>query len=214
MATQGGGMFKLALAQTVRLAFRKGGGALGCLGFYIIVFTLFAFALSPEALKHYAVAVMTVALVLSSVVGQPLIFERDDEEGMLEQFILKAPLLEMVVLAKLIGQWMVQLLPILVSLPLLALMAGMNGQEGCDAVIRMALLSPSVASIAVLTAALTLGSRRGGLLPALISLPLLMPLVIFASGLTGSGALLLLAAAALVSLPFACYVSAAILKLS
>jgi heme exporter protein B len=206
-------MFNLVFSQTVTLAFRKGGGAMGTLAFYIVIFTLFAFALSPEALKHYAVAVMTVALVLASVTSQPLVFERDEEEGMLEQFVLKAPVLEIVVLAKLVGMWVVQLLPILIALPLLLLMAGLDGAQSYDVMVRMLLLSPSICAIGVLTAAFTLGSKRGGLLPALISLPLLMPLVIFASSLTGAGALLLLAAAALASVPFACYVSAAILRL-
>jgi len=207
-------MFSLMLGQTIKLAFRKGGGAFGTLAFYIIVFTLFAFALSPEAMKHYALAVMVVALVLASVTGQPLIFERDHEEGMLEQYVLKASSLEAVIFAKLVGQWVVQLLPILVTLPLLMMMAGLENKEAYDAMLRMILLSPSIAAIGVMTAAFTLGSRRGGLLPALISLPLLMPIVIFASSVGGAGAVLLLAAAALVSVPFSCFVSAAVVRIS
>ncbi len=133
---------------------------------------------------------------------------------MLEQYILKAPALELVVLAKLLGQWLVQTLPILVTLPLLTLMAGLSHTQTMDVMLRMIILSPSITAIGVLTAAFTLGSKRGGLLPALIMLPLLMPLVIFASSTSGAGAILLLAAAALVSVPLCCYVSAAVLRLS
>ena len=207
-------MFRSILLQTIILAFRKGGGAFGTLAFYIIVFTLFAFALSPEALSHYALAVMVVALVLASVTGQPLIFERDDEEGMLELYVLKAPSLEAVVLARLLGQWVVQLLPVLLISPLLLMMAELPESQFYDTLLRLVLLSPSIAAIAVMTAAFTLGSRRGGLLPALIMLPLLMPIVIFASSIDGAGAILLLAAAALVSVPVSCFVSAAVLKVS
>lgn len=207
-------MFKLVFTQTITLAFRKGGGAWGCLAFYVIVFTLFAFALSPEAMREYALAVLVMALVLASVTAQPLIFERDEEEGMLEQYVLKSPALEGIVLAKLIGQWVVQLLPILLTLPLMTLMAGLEEEPARAVMWRMLLLSPSVAAIGVLTAAFTLGDKRGGLLPALIMLPLLMPIVIFASSIGGAGTLLLLGAAALVSVPFSCYVSAAILRIS
>ena len=207
-------MFSLILTQTIKLAFRKGGGALGTLAFYIIIFTLFAFALSPEAMREYALAVFTVALVLASVTAQPLVFEQDYDDGMLEQYILKVPALELVVLAKLLGQWVVQLLPILFTLPLLSIMAGLPNTQTMDVILRMALLSPSIAAIGVLTAAFTLGSRRGGLLPALIMLPLLMPLVIFASATSGAGAILLLAAAALASVPLCCYVSAVVLRMA
>jgi heme exporter protein B len=207
-------MFNLVLTQTIKLSFRKGGGALGTLAFYLIVFTLFTFALGVEAMREYALAVMCVGLVLASVTAQPLIFERDEEEGMLEQFVLKSPALELVVLAKLIGGWIVQLLPILLLMPLFAAMAGLDGEQTKEISMRLALLSPSISAIAVLTAAFTLGSKRGGLLPALISLPLLMPIVIFASSIGGNGALLLLAAAALVSVPFSCYVSATLLRMT
>ncbi len=207
-------MFSLVLSQTIRLAFRKGGGAMGCLAFYIIVFTLFAFALSPEAMEQYALSVMVVALVLASVTAQPLIFEQDYEDGTMEQYVLKAPALELVVLAKLIGQWVVQLMPILLTLPLLSMMAGLDRPQAADVMMRMVLLSPGIAAVSILTAAFTLGSRRGGLLPALISLPLLMPLVIFASSVGGAGEILLLAAASLASVPFSCYVSASVLKLT
>jgi len=206
-------MFSLVLNQTIKLAFRKGGGAMGCLAFYIIIFTLFTFALAPEAMREYALAVMCVSLVLASVTAQPLIFEADFEDGMLEQYVLKAPLLEAVVLAKLVGQWMVQLLPVLVIMPLLGVMAGLDGRYSAEIFMRMLLLSPSIAALGVMTAAFTLGSRRGGLLPALLMLPLLMPLVIFASSMGGQGAWLLLAASALVSVPFSCFVSAAILRM-
>jgi len=206
-------MFDLVLKQTIKLAFRKGGGAMGCLAFYVLIFTLFAFALSPEAMKEYALAVMCVALVLASVTAQPLIFDADHEDGMLEQYVLKAPVLELVVLAKLIGQWAVQLLPILIALPLLSMMAGLDSEHTTQTFLRLLLLSPSLAAVSVMTAAFTLGSRRGGLLPALIMLPVLMPLVIFASSLGGQGAMLLLAAAALVSVPFSCFVSAALIRI-
>lgn len=207
-------MFSRILMQTIMLAFRKGGGALGCLAFYIIIFMLFAFALSPDAMQHYALAVMCVSLVLANVTGLPLIFAADAEDGMLEQYILKAHALELVTLAKLLGQWVVQLLPILVSIPLLAIMAGLNQEQMLACMLRLLLLSPSLSAIAVLTAAFTVDSKRGGLLQALISLPLTMPLVIFSSSAGGAGAEAMLAAAALASIPLSCYVSAALLRLA
>lgn len=206
-------MFNFVLSQTIMLAFRKGGGAFGALAFYILVFTLFTFALSPEAMQDYALPVMVVAMVLASLVVQPLIFERDAADGMLEQYRIKAPMLEMVVLAKLIGGWLVQLVPMLFASFLLSVMAGLDAADIRTALISLTLLSPSLAAVNMLSASLTLGSKRGGLLPALVSLPLLVPLIILASHATGGGAILLLAAAALVSVPVSCFISSMILKL-
>ncbi len=205
-------MFKAVLNQTLSLAFRKGGGAMGALAFYVIVFTLFTFALGPEGMLRDALAVMCVALLLSSVIAVPHIFERDYEDGMLEQYLLQPIMLEVIIGAKLLGMWVVQLLPILLIAPLLCLMAGLDVAESSELLWRLFLLSPSMAAIATLTAALTIGSKRGGVLPALISLPLSIPLIIFAAGVHGNGAMLLLAAFAFASVPLTCFVSAALIR--
>jgi heme exporter protein B len=205
-------MFSAVLNQTISLAFRKGGGAMGALAFYVIVFTLFTFALGPEGMARDALAVMCVALLLSSVIAVPHIFERDYDDGMIEQYMLQPTMLELLVGAKLLATWVVQLLPILLIAPLLCLMAGLDADVSSELLWRLFLLSPSMASIATLTAALTIGSKRGGVLPALISLPLSIPLIIFAASVDGSGAVLLLAAFAFASVPLSCFVSSALIR--
>ncbi len=206
-------MFFLILTQTLILSLRKGGGALGTLGFYVLVFTLFTFAMGQEGIHRYALPVMCVALLLANVVSLPLLYERDFEDGMLEQYLLAPMALELLVLAKLIGQWMVQLLPIVLMLPLLGIMANVTLQTNSENCLRLFLISPSLIAVGSLTAALTLGSKRGGVLPALISLPLTIPLVIFGCNVAGEGAMLMLAAFALASVPLACWLSAAILRM-
>lgn len=206
-------MFSLILTQTITLAFRKGGGAAGGLAFYLLVFALFTFALGPQGILRDALPVLCVALLLSSVIAIPHIFERDYDDGMLEQFQLQPIALEWVVLAKLVGLWVVQLLPIVLITPLLCIMAGVDIGQGAQITARLALLSPSVAGIAVFTAAITLGSKRGGILPALVSLPLTIPLVIFAASVNGAGAILLLTAFAFAALPLACFVGAVLVRM-
>ena len=206
-------MFFLILTQTLTLSLRKGGGALGTLGFYILVFTLFAFAMGPEGISEFALPVMCVALLLAHTLSLPLLYERDFEDGTLEQYLLAPMALELLVLAKCIGQWMVQLLPILLMLPLLGIMANVSAQTNIENCMRLLLISPSLIAIGSLTAALTLGSKRGGILPALISLPLTIPLVIFGCS-SGTGAMLMLTAFALGSVPLSCWLSAAILRMA
>lgn len=206
--------FSLVLRQTVSLAFRKGGGAMGCVAFYIIAVTLFTFALGPQAMQLGIGAVLCVAMLLSTITVLPLFYERDHEDGTLEQLILAPVLLEGLVLAKLCGQWLSTMLPMLAVSPLLALAAGLEPGQVMGAVWPLLLASPTVVALGSLGAALTLGARRGGLLQALVVMPLYVPVLIFSGSGGQKGAELLLAGMMFASVPISCFVSAALIRIS
>ncbi len=207
-------MFRLILTQTLTHAFRKGGGAFGSCAFYIIIVTLFTFALTPETMGTYAGAVMCVAMLLASITALPLIFERDYEDGTMEQFLIWPVALEVLVFAKLVGQWLSIIVPILIVSPLVALFADLNLSQTINVMTLLILASPSMIAISVIAAALTLGTKRGGLLQALITLPLYIPILIFAASAGGQGALLFLGGALLATVPLACFIGAGLIKIS
>lgn len=205
-------MFNLILTQTLTHAFRKGGGAFGVLAFYVMVMTLFTFAVGPEGMQKYAAAIMATAMLLSSLIALPMLYERDFEDGTLEQFLLQPTLLEFIVLAKIIGQWLAMALPILLITPLVGIMANIPMEGIWQTAFFLLLASPSMVAIGSIAAALTIGTRRGGLLQSLIVLPLYIPILIFAAASSGQGVALLLAAILFGSLPIACWVSAALIR--
>ncbi len=207
-------MFQLVLSQSISQSFRRGGGAFGACAFYIIIVTLFAFALSPDTLSKHAGAVMCVAMLLASITAMPLLFERDHEDGTLEQYLLWPVALELLMLAKIAGQWIAVTLPILLASPLMAMFAGLEFETALSAMLQLLLASFSMIAVGSIAAALTLGARRGGLLQALITLPLYVPILIFASASSGAGALMFLGAIALASWPLACFLCAAIIKVT
>lgn len=207
-------MFSLMLKQTVSLAFRKGGGAFGACAFYIIIVVLFTFALGPEAMAANAGAVMCVGLLLASVSTLPLFYERDHEDGMLEQLLLQPVVLEWLVFAKIAGQWISSVLPMLVVSPLLAVTANLDSGQTWHAMGMLLLASPTVVALGSIAAALTLGSKRGGLLQALVVMPLYVPVLIFAASSGEQGALWFLTGMLLGSLPVSCFVSAALIRVS
>lgn len=207
-------MFHLILTQTLTHAFRKGGGAFGTCAFYITIITLFTFALGPQGVHDHAGAVMCVAMLLSSITAMPLMFERDHEDGTLEQFLLWPVALEILVLAKIAGQWLSIILPILAVSPLMALFANLDATDALQALGLLLLASPSMVAIGAVVAALTIGAKRGGLLQALVTLPLYIPVLIFAASTSGEGALLFLSGMLCASIPLACLVCAAIIKMS
>jgi heme exporter protein B len=204
--------FSLVFRQTLKLAFRKGGGAFGACAFYVIIVTLFTFALGAQVMAEHASAVLCVAMLLSIITSLPLLFERDHEDGTLEQYLLQPTPLEWLVAAKIAGQWCAQMLPILLVSPLLALTANLSATQTLEALRMLLLASPTLVCLGAVGAALTLGSKRGGLLQALIVMPLYIPVLIFASG--GAGGILFLAAMGCASVPLGVIVCAALVRLS
>lgn len=207
-------MFFLILSQTLIHSFRKGGGAFGVLAFYLIVITLFAFALTPEGLNRYATAIMCVGLLLASITALPLLFEQDHEDGMLEQYLLQPVMLEWLVAAKLLGLYLAVIAPILLLSPVITIMAGLSVESATQSLLQLLLVSPTILAIGSVTAALTLGHKRGGLLQALVALPLYIPPLIFAATASGPGAMLFLAGMLLISLPLACFLSASLIRIN
>ncbi|NCY26000.1 MAG: hypothetical protein EBX37_14510 [Alphaproteobacteria bacterium] len=137
-----------------------------------------------------------MALLLSAITVLPLFYERDHEDGTLEQLLLYPMLLEL-----------------LVS-PLLAMSAGLSGEQMAQALWPLLLASPTVLALGSIAAALTLDTRRGGLLQALVVMPLYVPVLIFAASGAQTGAQLILAAMLCAALPLSCYLSAALIRIS
>jgi heme exporter protein B len=73
-------------------------------------------------------------------------------------------------------------LPLLVAAPLLALMLNAPAGSYWPMLLALALATPALSLLGGLGAALTLGSRRGGILLTLLILPLYVPVLIFAAG--------------------------------
>ena len=210
-------IFSLILSQVINLSFRKGGGALGACAFYVIVVTLFTFAIGPEAMTKYATAIMCVSTLLAIITTLPLLFERDHEDGTLEQLLLQPVLLELLVLAKICGQWCSHMIPILLVSPILAIMAGLSFEQTLHTIITLLLASPTMVALGAIGAALTIGSKRGGLLQALVVMPLYIPVLIFAAASgqdAGEGSALFLLGMTLVTIPVACYVCSGLIRIN
>jgi len=206
-------MFYLILSQSVRLAFRKGGGAFGACAFYIIVMTMFTFALGAQAMAQYGAAAMCISLLLATITSLPLLFERDYEDGSMEQLLLQPYMLELIVLAKICGQFISHIFPIIAVSPILAIMSGMSSEQIYNAIFVLFLAAPSMVALGAISAALTLGSKRGGLLQALIIMPLYIPILIFAAT-NGEGSTMFLSAIICVSIPLSCSACGALIRFS
>jgi heme exporter protein B len=192
--------------------------------FFVIVVSLFPLGVGPEPalLSSIAPGVIWVAALLSSLLSLERLFAADHADGTLEQLALSSAPLGVVVSAKAFAHWVVSGLPLVAIAPLLALQYGLPPSLYGVLALSLLLGTPVLSMIGAIGAALTLGLRGGGVLLALLVLPLFVPILVLgagsvemaAAGLGGHGQLLLLAAMLVLAAAFAPWAIAAALRIS
>jgi heme exporter protein B len=172
------------LVRETALAWGRGGGPLVAVGFYAGVATLIPLAIGPEPERLAAIApgAAWVALALASLLSLDRLFERDYEDGALDLLVLAPAPLELVCAVKCLGQWLATGAPLALAAPVAAIALGAD--PALAPLIFACALAGGLAFAFVggIGAALSLGARRGGLLTAVIVLPLFVPPVIFGGG--------------------------------
>ena len=183
-----------ALACVIRrdllLAFRRRSDVLTTVFFFVIVATLFPLGVGPEPalLRTMAPGILWVAALLASMLALGRLFALDYADGTLEQMLLAAEPLTLIVIGKVIAHWLVAGLPLVLLAPLLGLQFDLP--PGSVRVLFLSLLigTPVLSLIGAIGAALTLGVRGSGVLLALLVLPLYIPVLIFGAGAVGAEA--------------------------
>ncbi|MCG9915295.1 MAG: heme exporter protein CcmB [Phenylobacterium sp.] len=176
------------LARETALAWGKGGGPMVAVGFYAGVATLLPLAVGsePERLAAIAPGAAWVALALAALLSLDRLFERDYEDGALDLLTLSPVPLEIICAVKCLAQWLATGLPLALAAPIAAIALGASPMLS-GLVVACALLGGlAFAFMGGIGAALSLGARRGGLLTAVIVLPLFVPPVIFGGGALAS----------------------------
>jgi heme exporter protein B len=152
--------------------------------FFAIVLTLFPLAVGPgsQLLSELSPGLIWVAALLAVLLSLDGLFRGDYEDGSLEQWLLSPHPLFILVLAKVLVHWVFTGLALVVLSPVLALMLGLPSH--CIGVLLLSLLlgTPVLSLLGAVGAALTVGLKRGGLLLALLILPLYIPVLILGSG--------------------------------
>ncbi|WP_300631114.1 heme exporter protein CcmB [Pseudomonas sp.] len=177
-------VFALLVAREARLLCRRPAELANPLVFFAIVIALFPLAVGPETklLQTLSPGLVWVAALLSVLLSLDGLFRSDFEDGSLEQWVLSSHPLPLLVLAKVLAHWAFSGLALVLLSPLLALMLGLPIE--CLPVLLLSLLlgTPVLSLLGAVGAALTVGLKRGGLLLALLILPLYIPVLILGSG--------------------------------
>ena len=192
------------LRRELALAWGRGGGPLLACAFYVATASLLPLAIgpSPRTLAAVAPGSAWVALALAALLSLERLFERDFEDGALDLLALAPQPLELVCAVKCLAQWLATGAPLALLAPVVSTALGAPLSLAPLTLLCALVGALGFAFTGGLGAALALGSRRGGLLVAVIVLPLFAAPVIFgagaisayASGLGWTSGVLLLAA--------------------
>ena len=192
--------------------------------FFVLVATLFPIGISPEpeALGEISAGVLWISALLASLLAMDNLFRADFEDGSLELLMLSPHPLYFLVLAKNIAHWLVSGLPVVLVSPLIAYM--LNFPEGAYLTLVLTLLlgTPVLSLLGSIGVALTVGLGSRGLILAVITLPMSVPVLIAGTltvsrtleGAPLSGYLAIMGAMLVAALTLAPLASAAALRIS
>ncbi len=167
------------------LSLTRGGGPLLAVGFYLTLMAMIPLSLGPDQaiLSRIAAGLTWLCLALSSLLSLERLFERDYEDAVFDTLRLGPLPLELIALLKCLSQWLGTGVILSLMTPVVMIILGAPVSLALMGVISAFLGSLSFALIGGIGASLALGSRKGGVLMALLVLPFYVPPVIFGAGL-------------------------------
>ncbi|MEW8029592.1 MAG: heme exporter protein CcmB [Candidatus Thiodiazotropha sp.] len=175
--------FSLLLKRDLVLAYRRRAELVNPMLFFVLVTAMFPLGIGndPKLIEAVGPGVIWVAALLAALLSLDSMFRSDYDDGSLEQFMLSAHPVSILVLAKILAHWLVTGLPLFVVAPLLAVLLHIPGSAVPTLMLTLILGTPVLSLIGSVGVALTVGLRRGGVILSLLVLPLYVPVLIFAT---------------------------------
>ncbi|MEX0914920.1 MAG: heme exporter protein CcmB, partial [Wenzhouxiangellaceae bacterium] len=150
--------------------------------FTVIVLIPLGVGPGPNLLARMAPGMVWVAALLASLLALEHLFRPDLEDGTLEQWFVGEQSVYARVLSRLFSHWLISGLPVIVFAPLAAEMLHLPHHALGTLIVSLVLGTPALSLLGGLAAALTLSTRGASVLLAILIFPLIVPLVIFATG--------------------------------
>ena len=173
--------FTALLARDMRIAVRVGGGALMGALFFLTVVVMMPFALGPDLnlLARIGPAILWLGALLASLLALDRLFATDHEDGSLDLLMMGRMPLELAIAGKGLAHWLTTGLPLVIVSPVLGLMLNIEPRAMGAVALTLAVGTPALTFIGLVGAGLSVALRRGGLLLAVLVLPLTIPVLIF-----------------------------------
>ena len=177
-------LFLAVVRRDLMLALRQKSDIIQTLFFFAVVITLVPLGVGAEQnlLRTMAPGVVWVAALLAALLSLPRIFALDHADGTLEQMLVTAEPLPVVVVAKVFAHWLVTGVPMTIFAAVFGILFDLPLDVTLVMVASLFLGTPVLSLVGAVGAALTLGLRGGGVLTSLLVLPLYIPVLIFGAG--------------------------------
>ena len=185
-----GAGFGWSFVRDLTLAWRHPGETVLVVAFYALVASLFPLGVGaePQLLARIGPGIIWVCALLAAFLSLPALFATDYADGMLEQMVLSPHPMPAWVAGKIVAHWVASGLPLTVLSPLLGLQYGLDTATLGTLALALLLGTPTLSLLGAACSALTLGARGGGMLLALLALPLFVPVLIFGAGAADAAA--------------------------
>ncbi len=169
------------IRRDVRIAVRIGGGALIGVLFFLTVVVLMPFALGPDLtlLARLGPAILWIGALLASLLTLDRLFTADHDDGSLDLILMSRTPLELACAAKALAHWLATGLPLIIATPVLGLLLNLDGTATFAVAVTLLAGTPALTFTGMIGAALAVTLQRGGLLLAVLVLPLSIPVLIF-----------------------------------
>ena len=172
--------FRATLKRDLIIAYKRKNDVLNPFMFFLIVATLFPIGISPDPdrLGEIAAGVLWISALLASLLAMDNLYRADYEDGSLEQLLLSPHPLYFLVLAKNISHWLVSGLPVVLVSPLIAYMLNLPDAAYSLIFVTLLLGTPVLSLLGSIGVALTVSLGSRGLILAVITLPMSVPVLI------------------------------------
>ncbi|MDZ7683701.1 MAG: heme exporter protein CcmB [Gammaproteobacteria bacterium] len=178
-----------SLRRELVTAIRRPADLLNPLVFFVMVTSLFPLGVSPsgETLRSIAPGVIWVAGLLATLMAMESLFRSDFDDGSLEQVAVSRQPLVWVALGKVLGQWCLSGFLLVLASPVIGLMFALEARAAFVLLLSLLVGTPTLALVGSIGAALTVGLRKGGVLLAVLILPLYIPVLIMGTEMVKAG---------------------------
>ncbi|MCL2716534.1 MAG: heme exporter protein CcmB [Alphaproteobacteria bacterium] len=169
------------MRRDIAIALRIGGGALIGVIFFLTVVVLMPFAIGPDLalLSRLGPAILWLGALLASLLTLDRLFMADHDDGSLDLIAMSRTPLELTCAAKALAHWIATGLPLIIATPVLGLLLNLDPLATAAVALTLAAGTPALTFLGMIGAALAVALRRGGLLMAVLVLPLSIPVLIF-----------------------------------
>ncbi len=139
------------------------------------------FALGPDLalLKRIGPAILWLGAMLASLLTLDRLFTADLDDGSLDLIVMSRTPLELTCAAKALAHWLAAGVPLIVATPIIGILLNLDGTATFAVALTLLVGTPALTFTGMIGAALAVTLRRGGLLLAVVVLPLSIPVLIF-----------------------------------